>query len=110
MGNCLGTDNKICFVCNDNIQQPKYLHCKKCHLNYHFVCLLHATRGVECCTQCYKKLDTIKEKDSFIYENKRSLSINSQELNGKSELTFSTSNSYKSIKSSKYGKASILNQ
>lgn len=110
MGNCLETNSKKCFVCKDSIEQPKYLQCSACNLDYHFVCLLHANKGSETCIKCKKKLDTIKQRDSFIYDNKRSLSINSQELNEKSELTFSTSNSYKSVKSSKYGKASILNQ
>ena len=105
MGNCLETNSRNCFVCKDNIDQPKYLQCNASNLNYHFVCLLHANKGCETCIKCKKKLDTIEQRDSFIYDNKRSLSINSQEFNKKSELTFS-----KSIKSSKYGKASILNQ
>jgi len=110
MGNCLKIDNKNCLICKDDIEQPKYLHCKKCNLNYHFVCLLHATRGVECCTQCYTKLHTIKVRESFVYTNNRSLSINTEELDESSELTFLRSNSYKSTKKPKYGKAYILNQ
>lgn len=110
MGNCLEPLNKDCFICNDIIQQPKYLHCNKCNLNYHFVCLLQANKGMENCIKCKKKLVTIKERESIIYTNKRSLSIDTQEFNINSELTFSKNNSYKSIKSSKYGKDYILNQ
>ena len=41
MGNCLETNSKKCFVCKDSIDQPKYLQCCACNLDYHFVCLLH---------------------------------------------------------------------
>lgn len=104
MGNCLEIDSRNCFVCKDNIDQPKYLHCSYCNLNYHFVCLLHFNKGDESCIKCKKKLDTIKQRESFVYTNKPSLSLDTQDLNTSSELSFSRSNSYKSVKSSKYTK------
>ena len=54
MGNCLETNSRNCFVCKDNIDQPKYLQCNACNLNYHFVCLLHANKGCETCIKCKK--------------------------------------------------------
>lgn len=104
MGNCLEPLDKNCFICNEIIKQPKYLHCKKCRINYHFVCLLHANNAVECCVKCRKKLVTIKDRNSFVYTNNNTLSFSSKELNNcksDSNLTFTNSSSYKSIRSSK---------